>query len=395
MSIQLEAIAFNHDPTAATHDALNLRRNYGQPLPAPEWQRGAHLGTDAVVACYAANMTQGNTLTLRAQFRRLSASLTHVQVRAVSDGPLTAAQNQVLGEVSPRTIVFGPNGESDFVLFELQGAEPWRYGVGTHSVRWLWQFRSDLGGGWLPFARTQHRICTVLGIPTAPWQQDGYPYNTQLPWADVLVYACQWARSAVTSSSAARRITHAVYALGQQGLLAYNCANMGAPMYVSPDFVPPYLFDCSAFLERLGGGVGAGLFVNCSDCAAIVSTFANSLGCDLWQSRMGIFPEGFSLNPILPVGATQWGKPCGWWPGFGMHEVAWLGQCDTNAELFDACLALDRDANPLRPPHHQVVPVNVPFGHVGDGQYADRLVAPEDRAACQPWPSTRQRRLVI
>ena len=67
-------------------------------------------------------------------------------------------------------------------------------------------------------------------------------------------------------------------------------------------------FDATHFLERLKGGLGNGIYVNCTDCATITSTFANALGADLWQSRMeppaGSLSFGFDLNPMLGIGSA-------------------------------------------------------------------------------------------
>ena len=62
-----------------------------------------------------------------------------------------------------------------------------------------------------------------------------------------------------------------MYALGTSAI-SYSC-NFGAPPNYS--FMA---FDCTAFLERLAGLPGNGRNVNCSDCATIVSSFANALG---------------------------------------------------------------------------------------------------------------------
>ena len=40
MSVRLEAIKFNHDPGAATADALTIRRNATQTVAVPEWRWG-------------------------------------------------------------------------------------------------------------------------------------------------------------------------------------------------------------------------------------------------------------------------------------------------------------------------------------------------------------------
>ena len=60
--------------------------------------------------------------------------------------------------------------------------------------------------------------------------------------------------------------------------------------------------------RRAGAGegdrrrVGLGEKVNCTDSADTVSTFANLIGCDLWQSRM---ESSFDLNEIIAVATTR------------------------------------------------------------------------------------------
>lgn len=165
------------------------------------------------------------------------------------------------------------------------------------------------------------------------------------------------------------------------GVAAYDAANAG--------------FNCTAFLERLHGGVGNGQYVNCSDCATFTSTFANILGCDLWQSRMG--GQGFDLNPILAIGSDTWYPGCQSWPvpGFSYHEVAWTGSCTEADNVFDSCLQVDGDADPTTAPHVPLLPTNLQFGTPGSGYYRDRLATPPTRTSCAPAPMTRTRRTVF
>ena len=124
-----------------------------------------------------------------------------------------------------------------------------------------------------------------------------------------------------------------------------------------------------------------------------MATFANALGCDLWQSKMaGLAP--FALNPIRAIGSPTWQIACGW-GGFNYHEVAWKGACTASEQIFDACLYVDGDANPALAPHTPLLPANIPFGFFGDGLYRDRLASPVGQVNCEPQPSTRQRRSVI
>ena len=59
------------------------------------------------------------------------------------------------------------------------------------------------------------------------------------------------------------------------GALSSSTAARSQSMYSFP------VFDCTAFLERLDGRVGNGRYLNCSDCASIVATFANAVGATL------------------------------------------------------------------------------------------------------------------
>jgi hypothetical protein len=219
------------------------------------------------------------------------------------------------------------------------------------------------------FAVTRHRIYILIDVPTRPWNQAPFgSANTQLPWTDVLDYACRWAEGATSTDMAAALVTQSVYNLGPS-VVTYDCPGGGSSHYSWLNF------DCTAFIDRLHGGIGNGVYVNCSDCAAIVSTFANALGSDLWQSRMG---WGFDLNQLLAIGSSTWQTACGW-SGFSYHEVAWEGTCTAN------------DSAPRVP----LLPQDLPFGNVGDLHYRDRLATPAGRPNCNPQPTTRQRRTVI
>jgi hypothetical protein len=289
-----------------------------------------------------------------------------------------------LGEVKARTVSFLPSGLSNYVTFELKHARLWDLGVGVRTTTWRWQYRVRPSGSWTDFETTTHRIYSVLSVPKAPWLQlPADPTNLQLPWTEVLDFACAWAVLTGTADDAAARVTRRVYELGPS-LVEYDCPGGGSTRYAFPDF------DCTAFLDRLRGGPGRGKYVNCTDCATIVSTFANILGCDLWQSRMG---SRFALNPLLAIGSSVWQTACGW-PAFNYHEVAWKGACTANDAVYDACLQVDGDADPTAAPHTPLLPVNLRFGNPGDGEYRDRLATPAGRASCTPQPSTRKRRLV-
>lgn len=400
MAVAIEWISFNHDPAGATTDALNIRKNATELIAVPEWRAGVSVVPEDSRAAYSMQDTSGQVLTVQARFRWTGPLPSQpVEIRALdptvhpAGAPgcagflarllrvaVRGAAGNVLGEVAARPVSFGAGGLSAAVTFQLQNTRIGTVGVGVHEVSWRWQHRVG-GGPWIDFATTSHRIYTVLETPKAPWSSGPFDgSNTQLPWTDVLDRSCAWAAGATDRDAAAGAITAAVYDLGNS-VLEYDCPNGGMTHYAWPSF------DCTAFLERLAGGPGNGQYVNCTDCATIVSTFVNAVGGDLWQSRMGSF---FALNPLLAIGSSTWQTACGW-GSFSYHEVAWKGACGASDPVFDACLKVDGDADPTSAPHVPLLPVDIPFGTPGSGGYRDAL---SPSGSCDPQPNTRQRRIV-
>jgi hypothetical protein len=407
MSVTLEAIKFNHDPNSAKSDALNIRRNATQFIDVPEWRRGISVNPQDSLVAYAIKETKGQQITIQAKFRRRDSKIATVQVRAVDpliNPPrprgclevllwllrriLRALFGNVLGEVKARTVSFLPSGETAFESFELKNVRLWSAGIGIRTTTWQWQYRLESNTPWIDIETSRHRVYSLLEVPKLPWQQTPYNAgNTQLPWTEVLDYACRWAFLMGSLDEAAARVTRNIYDLGPS-VIEYDCPNGGSTHYSFGSF------NCTAFLERLNGGPGNGQYVNCTDCATIVSTFANILGCDLWQSRM---QWSFGLNPILAIGSAAWYPGCQNWPsqGFSYHEVAWKGACTSEDNIFDGCLLVDGDADPTTAPHTPLLPTNMRFGLPGDGDYRDRLATPATRPNCEPAPSTKQRRMVV
>lgn len=402
MAVSLVAIKFNHDPATVNNNAINIRKNATEFINVPEWTEGISVNPEDSKAAYAKQEVSGNTLTIQAKFRWLGEGQPGgaVEVRALDDnvdppgqqgcvgiflrilhGLIRALVGNVLGEVQAKPVTFSPAGETGFETFNLLNTRVDQVGVGVRGTTWRWQYRIG-GGAWTDFETTQHRIYVLLEVPNDPWQQSPYdPANTQLPWTDVFDKACNWAALTTDPVEAAGKITEKIYALGNS-VITYDCPGGGGPGYSYPNF------DLTAFLERIDGGPGNGQYVNCSDCATFVSTFANAVGCDLWQSKMGWW---FDLNPILAIGSNVWQTACGW-GGFRFHEVAWTNGCTANDRVYDACLQVDGDADPTSPPHTPLLPKDMLFGTPASGDYRFRL---SPSGNCDPLPAERQRRSVF
>ena len=408
MGIQVHQIQFCWNPANPSGSAISIRKNAEIELPNPEWTQGRNFTFNDSRAAYAINPIKGKKVFIKASFKTKDPALFNkeVEIRAVQPpmahqfNPLLSVlvnflqvvistQVNVLGEVKARKIKFNVKGESSLEPFELMNHRLVERGVGISPVKWFWQFRTGPGHPWQNLGSTEHQIFSILEMPRGPWS--GLPgQEGSQPWTDVLEYACYWARGARTLNGAASLITNAIYNLGP-GLLEYNCSTF-LPGYVVPvNLRGDAFFNCSAFIHHLKTGRGT-RYVICTDCAAIVSTFSNILGCNLWQSKM--YTKGvtfFKVNPILAIGSFSWKQPCGV-PGFAYHEVAWNNECTPKDEIFDACLALDRDFSPSFYPHIPYLPANQVFGNMGDGLYRDRLAAPSDIIFCKAQPGDRVQR---
>ncbi|HSE31099.1 MAG TPA: hypothetical protein VLA93_05950 [Pyrinomonadaceae bacterium] len=389
MLVVLNAIKFNHDPTSATCDALNIRKNATEDISTPEWRRGITQSANQSLAAYAIEDTLNKTIIVQAAFRRIDPSINSIEIQAERppDDPNAASvidpdstpprSGNVLGRLTARSVSFGQSDETEYLSFVVADPRIHEVGVSRTITEWHWQYRIPPSKSWVDFQVTQHVIYVVMRTPRPPWTQDGWPSNTQLPWTDILDRATSWAGGSTSSDDAASKITFKVRALENDLTLSYEPT---PAWYSHPNF------DASSFLDLLNGGLGNGHKLNCSDCATIVSTFANILGCDLSQAQMG---WTFLTHPVLPVGRQAW-RPF----EYNYHEVAWKDPCDVNSKLFDACLKLDRDRSPATEPHPSLQPANIAFGQPHQRLYRFRLaVPPEDQSHSEfPMPKGRPQR---
>ena len=99
----------------------------------------------------------------------------------------------VLGDVKAKQVTCD-HGQTAWETFVLDNPRLWSVGVGVHTTTWRWQYRAKPSDPWVDFDTSTHRVYVVLELPKDPWKQ--LPFNTantQLPWVDVLDYACRWA----------------------------------------------------------------------------------------------------------------------------------------------------------------------------------------------------------
>lgn len=365
-SIDLLGIKFNYVPTDASVGALPIRRNWKDEVKIPEWQKGDTNAVDSPAA-YAISKVSNKKITIQAKFVISTNKATTVQITAEGGG--------ILGQIGPVTTTI-TNGYSNpqYVSFELPRHKLGEGGVQYQDIKWTWYYRIGTGPR-IKMTESSHRIYALLDTPTLPWVQIGDV--TQLPWTDVMDFACEWAKGKKNADDAAAEVARKVN--GEIGLTYDMTAG-------DLHYTDNSNFYCTDFIDFLKHAGGAGNIVNCVDCATIVTTFANILGCDLYSAQMG---RDFSLNKIIAIGQTSWGYP-NWGPGFSYHEVAWKNSSifQYNDFVYDACLKVDNSIDPWGMPDSnriQILPQNIAFTTLGktvtipvikpfyDASYRERL----------------------
>jgi hypothetical protein len=94
--------------------------------------------------------------------------------------------------------------------------------------------------------------------------------------------------------------------------------------------------------------------VNCSDCANISTTFANTVGVDHLYEILGLY-DRIPLNYQIPIGR--------WWmvPFSGSFRYHATSTHDNGVTLSDATCTLDDDTDPRSAPHTAILPVNMTY----------------------------------
>jgi hypothetical protein len=355
-TVGLAAVAFHNESIGAGKSlTVPLRRDNTKPVKTPEWKSGK---PDKVSqAAYCVNRCAG-AITVRASFQCGSNDMFTAKVKCedVSEEKLFGNSNE--------TVVNMQSGASQpqYANFIFPAHKLGASAIGCTEVRLKWSYYDDSAKKWTAIIETRHDIYTLLDMPEAIWDfRNG-------PWVAALDYACLWAKGETTKDGAAKAVTRAVNgALG----LKYDIAE-GAPYYTELSESSGH-FRLSDFLKHLGDSTGSSL-VNCMDCATIVATFANTLGCNLSEKRMG---SSFKCNPIIAIGCDKWEVPFASLGGeFSYHEVSVFEPLnieptvepeENNYRIYDACLHLDGSTTPgAACPRTELLPAGIIFSEYSD-----------------------------
>lgn len=220
------------------------------------------------------------------------------------------------------------------------------------EVRWRFEAKGE-GGTWaeVPGAGggVTLRLYGVLGNQQGAAAPD-------LPWVAVVDDATRAVGGKAADADGVRSalVRHVYEELG----LTYDRAQ-GASHYTAyQGTYASATFKLAHFLAR-----DFGVVINCSDCASILSAYANMIGAPL---RYTVITSGFSLHPILGIGASTFGSPFdSGRMAFNYHAVT---SPDAAARIWDATLAVDGDADAASAPHTKRLVQGMP-----GAEYLDRL----------------------
>ncbi len=217
--------------------------------------------------------------------------------------------------------------------------------VGKVSLVLRSQFEYQDGAEWLPVRgheESTHTVYALLGESTVmTGRGDEEPYMAWVAVADAV--AAKVAGSSAVENDVLGDVVHLIF---EDEGLRYDTA-AGASFYTQYpgwDFSGASL-DLVAYMDRDNGSV-----VNCSDCASLVSVYANMVGCDI---RYNIIGYNFPLSYIRAIGGDAFSNDpfrTGAPGGFSYHAVT---SPDGAGTVFDATLALDADDDPDSAPFEE------------------------------------------
>jgi len=236
------------------------------------------------------------------------------------------------------------------VTFVTNGTLPNAVQKGTLSPTFKFEYKA--GGSWHSIPGqidTSHTVYTIHDQPMLT--ESATPTAPYLPWVRVVDMVVGWVNGPSTADQITGIITDKVnVSFGLQydttsGAPSYMTGTLASMQMEMSDFIDDY--DTASFGR-----------VNCSDCADLVSTFANTVGIDHQYQIIGYTTGSIPLNYMIPLG-WDWLIPFS--GSFSFHAIV---TPDSGVRVSDATARLDSDgdAGPSSgPAHTPLLPVNLDF----------------------------------
>jgi hypothetical protein len=336
--VRVEQISFRF---SGAPRAVPLSHQDGVAIRQPEWKRDPRRSEPAAYVRPAS----GRTITIKAVFSCSDPTIRSVQVRARRTGG-----SGFVGDVGDVAVRF-TRGRSEKVTCRVSCST--FKGVALERVSWQWQYK--IAARWTSTDRSDHEIALVLARPEAPWKRIR-------AWWEVMRLACEAASGSMTLAGAATDVAATVFRVWGGTYFSWDPGEH----YATDVGERPLRFDCAKFLDLFNDG-NADATVDCSDVAAIASTFAGILGCPLRQLAI---TTSVPTNFVRLVGQRTWRSK-----RFGLHEFAISGAArralGSRPRIWDACVEVsgDRTIVPKKRPYTSLLPASL-----APGNYLFRLL---------------------
>jgi hypothetical protein len=211
----------------------------------------------------------------------------HVRVTVIvstdvsDDVPISIAARETsstkIGDI-PETVMtpFGSKPGHRAAEIALSADAIVQTGVHAYVVEWEWQAR--VGTASESLGSSRHEMYVLAGSPTSPWAsaEPAGPAE-QIAWPSALRLATSWANGAQTTDDAAGRIVSTMFELGRATPPKLKYAGNSCTYVIF--LGQPAVFLCHIFITELKNDPTVG--ISCIDGSAVVTTFANLVGCAL------------------------------------------------------------------------------------------------------------------
>lgn len=355
-NVSLKSITFNHGDSSCV-SALNIRSGKINTIrqDIPEWTGSPEIPVLYNLASLVGDKKQ-NTIGLKCEFETSENSSFSIMIRARD---ISFANGVLLGDSTPLKVEFF-NNRSTPVMLKFPSSDMVTKGILNDELYLTWEYSSDKQKTWQSFYKTTHELYTVLDTPTDPWGTTDVLGETSRPWIDALKKIYPYVKGVTNMNDLYKNITLAV-----NGSFGLN--------YVSgPQFSVVYKGNWGFDLESFLSPKSSVLQCNCTDCATIVTTFANLYGGKLYAGCMlGDDPKdtSFQCNKIQEIGKDVWAYPGGASSGGGFtyHEVAFWKDSkkkffdNMDLKVCDACLKVNNSSTLDEETGTAVVPVMMSF----------------------------------
>lgn len=368
--LALETVLFNHG--LGKISSMNIRENEKKSISAgePEWKGSALYP----VLYNIGNFKKGDSITIRCTFcsRQEDSETAWVRARDVSDATLFGDSEEQYIRIDKK--------RSGFVMFRFPNYRLSDKGILKEELRLEWEYSYDRET-WKKMGTSNHLIYTILGTPGYPWGEEDVfiRYNSKeyrsRPWISALDIMYPYVKGIKDLKSLYRKVTETV---NSEFGFKYD-VKQGRPKYYREDdeFFYFYLTWC---IKDIANHVKA--IINCVDCAAIVTTFANLYGGQLSVRMIG---QDFDCYKIQSIGSHDWAyafqRASKEGQGhFAMHQIAveYTGKDQDNrtTEVYDSCLKVDDSPTPGEPHGNAVLPVGMRFSAQPEDTTFDPNITP-------------------